>query len=169
MRQRLLAGFCRGALIAAWLVAVPAQAHGPGMEDQGMMGGHAMGGFGMMDGHGMMWGQGMMGEISPYMAGALDLSDKQQAQIADIQRRHAREHWDLMQSLHGHGQKMMELYGEDDPEPKALREAYMEMSEVHGRMIELMAQMHREMHGILTEEQRQRHHQMRRYGDYYRD
>lgn len=146
---------------------------GPGMM-QGHGGHHGGMGPGMMHGHGgmgagMMGGMGpggmMRGGISPYEAGVLGLDADQQRRLEDIQREAAREHWQLMQEQHRRRGEMMQLYrGEGAPEPEALGEAYGRMADAQRRMLEHRARVHQRMRAVLTEEQRERLEQMRRFG-----
>ncbi len=135
------------------------QGMGPGMMGHGM--GPGMMGPGMM-GPGMM-GPGMMGGIGPYAAGVLGLSDEQRQQLEAIQRDNAREHWQLMQELRERRHAMMDLYREGRVDPEEVGRAWEGMATAQRRMLEQRARMHNQMREVLTEEQRERLEEMRRY------
>lgn len=139
-----------------------------------MMSGHGAmhgGGHGQGEGHGMMGGSGMMGPdtggsgmMRPYMAGVLELSDEQQAQIEAIYERNAQEHWQLMQQVHERAQTIKELWREGTPDPDAVGEAHERMSEGHGQMLRLHARIQGKIADVLSDEQRQRLQEMQRFG-----
>jgi Spy/CpxP family protein refolding chaperone len=135
---------------------------GPGMMGPGMMGpgmmGQGMMGQGMM-GPGMM-GQGMMG---PYVSGVLGLSDDQRGQMEEIQRENASEHWQMMQEMQQHRRNMMEAYDQDAPDPDEVGDAFSRMMETRRGMIEQQVRMQNRMREVLTEEQRKRLGEMRRF------
>ncbi|MDZ7788337.1 MAG: periplasmic heavy metal sensor [Halofilum sp. (in: g-proteobacteria)] len=122
------------------------QGMGPGMMGQGM-------------GPGMM-GQGMMG---PYVSGVLGLSDDQRRQMEEIQRENASEHWQMMQEMQQHRGNMMEAYDQDAPDPDAVGDAFSRMMETRRGMIEQQVRMQNRMREVLTEEQRKRLDEMRRF------
>jgi len=145
------------------------------MGDQGMMAGPGMmGGHGMMGGSGMVGGRGMTAGcrmmagprgIGPYMAGVLELTDEQREQLDAVQRRNAREHWQLRQQMREHRATMAALWRENAPDPDTVGDAHRRMSETGRRMLELRARMQGEVHDILTAEQRDRLREMRRFHD----
>ena len=140
---------------------------GPGMMGQGMMGqgmmGQGMMGQGMM-GQGMM-GPGMMGQgmMGPYVSGVLGLSDDQRGQMEEIQRENASEHWQMMQEMQQHRRNMMEAYDQDAPDPDEVGDAFSRMMETRRGMIEQQVRVQNRMREVLTEEQRKRLDEMRRF------
>ena len=139
---------------------------GPDRDDRrGMMGGQGMG-PGMMGGYGQGMGPGMMGGgIGPYASGVLGLSEEQRNRLEEIQRENARQHWQLMQELREKRHAMMDLYREGRVDPEELGEAYDGVADAERRMLEHGARMRNRMHEVLTEEQRERLEEMRRYND----
>jgi Spy/CpxP family protein refolding chaperone len=124
--------------------------HGYGGMGPGMMGGYGPGGM-------------MAGGIGPYEAGVLNLNDEQQRRLEQIQREGAREHWQLMQEQRAQHQRLLQQYRDGAPDPQALGNAYERMAEAQRRMLEHQAQVHNRMREVLTDEQRERIDQMRRF------
>jgi len=153
-------------LASGAVVAQSGSGSGMGGGQQMMGQGHGMMGQGMgpgMMGQGMgpgMMGQGMMG---PYVSGVLGLSEDQRKQMEEIQRENASEHWQMMQEMQQHRGNMMEAYDQDAPDPDAVGDAFSRMMETRRGMIEQQVRVQNRMREVLTEEQRKRLDEMRRF------
>lgn len=153
---------------------------GPGMMGMGpgMMGGRGMGpgmmgGYGMgpgMMGRGMMWddrddwddrymGRGMMG---PGMMGgygygpALDLTEQQQAKIAQIQDDFRKKQWDLAAKMDAERTKLNEIYYSGKRDPATIDNQYKKIYDLRRQMVQLSLDAQNRMDSVLTKEQRER-------------
>jgi Spy/CpxP family protein refolding chaperone len=103
---------------------------------------------------------GMMG----FGAGrALNLSDKQRAQLSDIQGKLIKPMWDLASKVEEQRAKLQEAYAADQVDLKRVRDIYGSIGQLHQQMAELRAKAHNEIMSVLTKEQRERLSGMR-YG-----
>lgn len=137
---------------------------GPGMMGQGMgMMGQGMGmmgpGMGMTGDDGGTMGPGMMGFGHVY---ALDLTDKQRAQISEIQGDLIKPMWDLARKVDEQRAQLFEAYAADTVDPKRVRVISGNIGQLHQQIAELRAKAHNEMMKVLTKDQREQLSNMRR-------
>ena len=136
----------------------PGWGMGPGMMGPGM-GGMMGPGMGMMsDDLGM--GPGMMG---PGMMGydALDLTDKQRAQLSEIQGDLIKPMWDLARKVAEQRAELYEAYAAEQVDPKRVREISGNIGQLQQQIAELRAKAHNEMMKVLTKDQREQLSNMR--------
>ena len=153
---------------------------GPGMMGPGMMGmgprgmwgvwddwddrymGRGMMGPGMM-GPGMM-GPGMMGPglMGPGMMGgygygpALDLTEQQQAEIAQIQEDFRKKQSDLAAKMDAEQAKLNEIYYSGKRDPAAIDNQYKKIYDLRRQMIQIQVDAQNRMDAVLTPEQKER-------------
>ena len=135
----------------------PRHGHGPGM----MMGP----GMGMMGpGMGMAMGMSMMGPGMSMMDPTMlpDLSAEQRQELRSMQRDLRRQHMEAMIEMMDARDEMMDEMLAEEPDPGRIREIHDRMARMHGDMLEARIEMRNRMHGILTEEQRERMREMQR-------
>ncbi|ABC30593.1 hypothetical protein HCH_03866 [Hahella chejuensis KCTC 2396] len=127
-----------------------------------MMESRRMFGHGYMMGDGFMMG-GMMDLSSPRMAGLLGLDDKQRSKIEEIQKQLGEQQWVHFQEMYKQHAAMQNLLNKDEMDDKAILEAHRAMADAHLKMLEIRLQARRKMQEALTEEQRERLHQIQDY------
>lgn len=135
----------------------PRHGHGPGM----MMGP----GMGMMGpGMGMAMGMSMMGPGMSMMDPTMlpDLSAEQRQELRSMQRDLRRQHMEAMIEMMDARDEMLDEMLAEEPDPRRIREIHDRMARMHGDMLEARIEMRNRMHGILTEEQRERMREMQR-------
>jgi Spy/CpxP family protein refolding chaperone len=126
--------------------AYPAYPYGPAMMGGYGMG-HMMGGPGM--GH-MGGGPGMAG---PNWAGALGLTEEQQASLARIHDETRKLHWSLRSELINQQSKLRNLYLAPMLDNEAISAVNNEINKLRQRMIDSAAEAHKNMRAVLTAEQ----------------
>ena len=130
--------------------------HGPGMgpEMHGGMGGmHGPGMRGGMKGDGMPGG--MMG-MQRMLQQLPDVTDEQRRQIRELSRDLRRQHLTVMADLMDLRDEMHEQMHEvETPDPERVRELHDRMSALRGDLLEARVRARNELHGLLTEEQRE--------------
>lgn len=162
----------------------------PGMMGPGMMGGWGMG-SGMMDGRSMgpgmmgmgrnmMWddwddwddrhmGRGMMGRgmMGPGMMGgygygpALDLTEQQQAKIAQIQEDFRKKQWDLAAKTDAEYAKLNEIYYSGKRDPAVIDSQYKKIYDLRRQLVQASLDAQNRIDAVLTKEQQER---LRGYG-----
>ncbi|WP_221928968.1 Spy/CpxP family protein refolding chaperone [Tepidiphilus olei] len=138
---------------------------GPGMMGPGMMGMGPRGMWGDWDdwddrymGPGMM-GPGMMG---PGMMGgygygpALDLTEQQQAKIAQIQEDFRKKQGDLAAKMYAEQAKLNEIYYSGKRDPAAIDNQYKKICDLRRQMIQIQVDAQNRMDAVLTPEQKER-------------
>ena len=143
---------------------------GPGMMGPGMMGMGPRGMWGDWDdwddrymGRGMM-GPGMMGPgmMGPGMMGgygygpALDLTEQQQAKIAQIQEDFRKKQWDLAAKMDAEQAKLNEIYYSGKRDPAAIDNQYKKIYDLRRQMIQIQVDAQNRMDAVLTPEQKER-------------
>ncbi|HJW57180.1 MAG TPA: Spy/CpxP family protein refolding chaperone [Burkholderiaceae bacterium] len=138
----------------------------------GMMGGYHGGygyGPGMMDGYGpgMMggYGPGMMGGYGIRGLGALDLSREQVSKIDKIRDEARKRHWELGGKMTDEYARLRDLNNADKRDPAAIGRQYAKVQDIQRQMMELSVDTDNRIESVLTNEQRTRLHNMRRWGD----
>jgi len=148
---------------------------GPGMMGPGMMGMGPRGMWGDWDdwddrymGRGMMgpgmMGPGMMGPgmMGPGMMGgygygpALDLTEQQQAKIAQIQEDFRKKQWDLAAKMDAEQAKLNEIYYSGKRDPAAIDNQYKKIYDLRRQMIQIQVDAQNRMDAVLTPEQKER-------------
>ncbi|MEW6691997.1 MAG: Spy/CpxP family protein refolding chaperone [Pseudomonadota bacterium] len=124
---------------------------GPGMMGPGMMGPGMMG-PGMM-GPGMM-GPGMMGGYG--YGPALDLTEQQQAKIAQIQEDFRKKQGDLAAKMDAEQAKLNEIYYSGKRDPAAIDNQYKKIYDLRRQMIQIQVDAQNRMDAVLTPEQKER-------------
>ena len=112
----------------------------------------------MMDGHGREPGwHGMLGPHTGSVLdyGSLKLSDEQRDKILAIERSASSKRWELMGKMREQGWRVHENYATGKLDDEALRKNYQAMSEVHKAMFEASLQARKDIHAVLTPEQRE--------------
>ncbi|MBU6953604.1 Spy/CpxP family protein refolding chaperone [Hahella sp. HN01] len=127
-----------------------------------MMGSDHRFGHGYMMGDGFMMG-GMMDLSTPRMAGLLGLDDKQRNKIEEIQKQLGEQQWTHFHEMYKQHAAMQSLFNKDEMDDKAILEAHRAMADAHLKMLEIQLQARRKMQEVLTEEQRERVHQIQDY------
>lgn len=143
---------------------------GPGMMGPGMMGMGPRGMWGDWDdwddrymGRGMM-GPGMMGPgmMGPGMMGgygygpALDLTEQQQAEIAQIQEDFRKKQSDLAAKMAAEQAKLNEIYYSGKRDPAAIDNQYKKIYDLRRQMIQIQVDAQNRMDAVLTPEQKER-------------
>lgn len=143
---------------------------GPGMMGPGMMGMGPRGMWGDWDdwddrymGPGMM-GPGMMGPgmMGPGMMGgygygpALDLTEQQQAEIAQIQEDFRKKQSDLAAKMYAEQAKLNEIYYSGKRDPAAIDNQYKKIYDLRRQMIQNQVDAQNRMDAVLTPEQKER-------------
>lgn len=143
---------------------------GPGMMGPGMMGMGPRGMWGDWDdwddrymGRGMM-GPGMMGPgmMGPGMMGgygygpALDLTEQQQAKIAQIQEDFRKKQGDLAAKMDAEQAKLNEIYYSGKRDPAAIDNQYKKIYDLRRQMIQIQVDAQNRMDAVLTPEQKER-------------
>ena len=143
---------------------------GPGMMGPGMMGMGPRGMWGDWDdwddrymGRGMM-GPGMMGPgmMGPGMMGgygygpALDLTEQQQAKIAQIQEDFRKKQRDLAAKMDAEQAKLNEIYYSGKRDPAAIDNQYKKIYDLRRQMIQIQVDAQNRMDAVLTPEQKER-------------
>ena len=143
---------------------------GPGMMGPGMMGMGPRGMWGDWDdwddcymGRGMM-GPGMMGPgmMGPGMMGgygygpALDLTEQQQAEIAQIQEDFRKKQSDLAAKMDAEQAKLNEIYYSGKRDPAAIDNQYKKIYDLRRQMIQIQVDAQNRMDAVLTPEQKER-------------
>ncbi len=143
---------------------------GPGMMGPGMMGMGPRGMWGDWDdwddrymGPGMM-GPGMMGPgmMGPGMMGgygygpALDLTEQQQAEIAQIQEDFRKKQSDLAAKMYAEQAKLNEIYYSGKRDPAAIDNQYKKICDLRRQMIQIQVDAQNRMDAVLTPEQKER-------------
>ncbi|MDD3433624.1 MAG: Spy/CpxP family protein refolding chaperone [Tepidiphilus sp.] len=143
---------------------------GPGMMGPGMMGMGPRGMWGDWDdwddcymGRGMM-GPGMMGPgmMGPGMMGgygygpALDLTEQQQAEIAQIQEDFRKKQSDLAAKMAAEQAKLNEIYYSGKRDPAAIDNQYKKIYDLRRQMIQNQVDAQNRMDAVLTPEQKER-------------
>ncbi|SFH87906.1 Spy/CpxP family protein refolding chaperone, partial [Modicisalibacter xianhensis] len=116
----------------------------------GMMGGQGGMGPGMMGGQGGM-GPGMMGDQGLLLL----LDEQQQRDMLDIRKKYRDTQIERMSKMMDMRDEMMLLMNQPTPDPDAVKSLHVRMAELHGDMMADRIRMQNEIHGLLTEEQRQ--------------
>lgn len=148
---------------------------GPGMMGPGMMGMGPRGMWGDWDdwddrymGRGMMgpgmMGPGMMGPgmMGPGMMGgygygpALDLTEQQQAKIAQIQEDFRKKQGDLAAKMDAEQAKLNEIYYSGKRDPAAIDNQYKKIYDLRRQMIQIQVDAQNRMDAVLTPEQKER-------------
>ena len=109
----------------------------------------------MMDGYGREPGwQGMM--VAPTGSyWSLKLSDEQRDKILAIERAASSKRWELMGKMREQGLRVHESYATGKLDDEAQRKNYQAMSEAHKAMFEASLQARKDIHAVLTPEQRE--------------
>ncbi|MCU0811880.1 MAG: Spy/CpxP family protein refolding chaperone [Thiobacillaceae bacterium] len=135
--------------------AYPAYPYGPAM-----MGGYGMGpgwgGYGMgqmMGGPGMGHMGGGPGMAGPNWAGALGLTEEQQASLTRIRDETRKLHWSLMSELMNQQSKLRNLYLAPMLDNDAISAVNNEINSLRQRMLDSAAEAHKNMRAVLTAEQ----------------
>lgn len=102
----------------------------------------------------MMGSPGMMRGYGPGAAAGIELSDEQRAKMREIQREQFKQQSALREKMFSEYGRIEELYDNDKPDPKAVREAYERMYDLRKQMIEAGLQAHGKMYDLLTDDQR---------------
>jgi len=123
--------------------------------------GYGEGGYGRHGGYGSMMGPmgGMMGPMGGMMMGylaGLDLTDKQQEKIRDIQRDMRKNHFGLMESMMDTSDKLYKLYDADKPDPDKIGKVYDEIYKIKRKMIQEHIEIRNKIYDLLTKEQREK-------------
>lgn len=126
--------------------AYPAYPYGPAMMGGYGMG-HMMGGPGM--GH-MGGGPGMAG---PNWAGALGLTEEQQASLARIHDETRKLHWSLRSELMNQQSKLRNLYLAPMLDNEAISTVNTKINSLRQQMIDSAAEAHKNMRAVLSAEQ----------------
>jgi Spy/CpxP family protein refolding chaperone len=126
--------------------AYPAYPYGPAMMGGYGMG-HMMGGPGM--GH-MGGGPGMAG---PNWAGALGLTEEQQASLARIHDETRKLHWSLRNELMNQQSKLRNLYLAPMLDNEAISAVNTKINSLRQQMIDSAAEAHKNMRAVLSAEQ----------------
>jgi len=136
---------------------------GPGLGGYGM--GPGLGGYGMGPGWGgygmgqMMGGPGMghmgggPGMAGPNWAGALGLTEEQQASLTRIRDETRKLHWSLMSELMNQQSKLRNLYLAPMLDNDAISAVNNEINSLRQRMLDSAAEAHKNMRAVLTAEQ----------------
>lgn len=163
MGPGMMGGWCPGCGMGPGMMGM-----GPGMMGPGMMGGQGMGpgmmGRGMMGGDWDDWddhymGRGMMG---PGMMGgygygpALDLTEQQQAKIAQIREDFRKKQWDLAAKMDAEQAKLNEIYYSGKRDPTVIDNQYKNIYDLRRQMIQAQVDAQNRMDAVLTKEQRER-------------
>ena len=163
-RKYITAAALTAALVGAPIAASAQMGTGMMERERGPMAeqprhGH---GPGMMMGPGM--GMGMMGPGMRMMDPTLlpDLSEEQRQELRSMQRDLRRQHMEAMIEMMDARDEMMDEMLAEEPDPGRIREIHDRMARMHGDMLETRIEMRNRMHGILTEEQRERMREMQR-------
>lgn len=125
----------------------------------GMMGGYGSG-YGM--GPGMMGGYGPGNGMGPGMMGGyghfrgLNLSNDQQAKIAQIRKAMRTKQWALMGEMMDAQDKLQDLYDEDKQDAAAINKQYKVIEDLRSRMVDNSVEAHNQINAILTKEQREK-------------
>lgn len=153
-------GWCPGCGMGPGMMGM-----GPGMMGPGMMGGRGMMGMGpgMMGdwddwddrymGRGMM-GPGMMGGYG--YGPALDLTEQQQAKIAQVQEDFRKKQWDLAAKMDAEQAKLNEIYYSGKRDPAVIDNQYKKIYDLRRQMIQAQVDAQNRMDAVLTKEQRER-------------
>jgi Spy/CpxP family protein refolding chaperone len=126
--------------------AYPAYPYGPAM-----MGGYGMGQ--MMGGPGMGHMGGGPGMAGPNWAGALGLTEEQQASLSKIRDETRKLHWSLMSELMNQQSKLRNLYLAPMLDNDAISAVNNEINSLRQRMLDSAAEAHKNMRAVLTAEQ----------------
>jgi Spy/CpxP family protein refolding chaperone len=133
---------------------------GPGMMGPGMMGMGPGGMWGDWDdwddrymGRGMM-GPGMMGGYG--YGPALDLTEQQQAKIAQIQEDFRKKQSDLAAKMDAEQAKLNEIYYSGKRDPAAIDNQYKKIYDLRRQMIQIQVDAQNRMDAVLTPEQKER-------------
>jgi Spy/CpxP family protein refolding chaperone len=133
----------------------PAYPYGPAMMGAYGMG-PGWGGYGMgqmMGGPGMGHMGGGPGMVVPNWAGALGLTEEQQATLARIHDETRKLHWSLRNELMNQQSKLRNLYLAPMLDNEAISAVNNEINKLRQRMIDSAAEAHKNMRAVLTAEQ----------------
>jgi Spy/CpxP family protein refolding chaperone len=136
----MMRGYGYGPGIAGW--------GGPGM----MMGCDAYG-PGIMGGWGG-YGADMMGGYTGWHRAPLNLSDQQRQQLDDIHAKAIKQMWPLMGQMQLERFALARLLGSENPDMKAVDEAYNKLSQSGRKLLDVRIRTHRAIWAVLTAEQR---------------
>lgn len=172
MGPGMMGGWCPGCGMGPGMMGM-----GPGMMGPGMMGGWGMGpgmmGRGMMGmgpgmmggdwddwddrymGRGMM-GPGMMGGYGYGYGPAPDLTEQQQAKIAQIQEGFRKKQWDLAAKMDAEQAKLNEIYYSGKRDPAVIDNQYKKIYDLRRQMIQEQVDAQNRMDAVLTKEQKER-------------
>ena len=133
---------------------------GPGHMRGGMMG-RGMGHSGMM-GPGMMHG-GMMGGMGMEVMEALDLSQEQVQELAQIRREMAQKHGGMRADLMEQRWQLHRELDKERPDPEKVGDLYGQMAELRQQMVQDRVSAMNRFREALSEEQRKKFREMREY------
>lgn len=105
-------------------------------------------------GRGMM-GPGMMGGYG-YYGPASDLTEQQQAKIAQIQEDFRKKQWDLAAKMDAEQAKLNEIYYSGKRDPAVIDNQYKKIYDLRRQMIQAQVDAQNRMDAVLTKEQRER-------------
>jgi len=126
----------------------PAYPYGPAM-----MGGYGMGMGQMMGSPGMGHMGGGPGMAGPNWAGALGLTEEQQASLARIHDETRKLHWSLRSELMNQQSKLRNLYLAPMLDNEAISAVNNEINKLRQQMLDSAAEAHKNMRAVLTAEQ----------------
>lgn len=128
------------------------------MMGPGMMGGRSMA-PGMMLGDWDDWGDRYMGRAM--MEGysywpALNLTEQQQAKIAQIQEDFRKRKWDLAAKMDAEQAKLNEIYYSGKRDPVVIDNQYKKIFDLRRQMVQESVEAQNRIDAVLTEEQKER-------------